>query len=99
LQRSAKRIKKHHRKPGIQRKKEDKKMDPNTCENAGVHNTTNSSSEVSGFTVATESGKSLHYSLYRCGKCGYEWAYFYDVNAGRLERISVGEYNRAKLYR
>jgi len=75
-------------------------MDQNSvCEESSVHNTVSGANEIGGFTVATEKGRTLHYSLYECKKCGYQWAYFYDIAFRNLERISVGEYNRAKLYR
>lgn len=69
------------------------------CEAAAVHNTTSGADEIDGFSVATDSGRSLHYTLYQCRKCGYQWAYFYDISHNKLERISVGEYRRATLYK
>jgi len=69
------------------------------CEDAAVHNTVSGANEIEGFTVATERGRVLHYSLYQCRKCGCQWAYFFDVDANNLTRISVGEYQRGKLYR
>jgi len=68
------------------------------CENANVHGKVARECEIDGYTNATNKGRTLHYSLYRCPQCGCQWAYFYDINANKLEKISVDEFQRCRYY-
>ena len=80
-------------------------MDENTvqeqngvCESVIVHDKVAGDCEIDGYTTATPKGRVLHYSLYKCPNCGYQWAYYFDVDANKLEKISVGEFQRCRHY-